>query len=1237
MKLSLLAVALFFFCNYSLSQKDAPVVGNAIDLVQFLNKDYESVAPEIRGEQLIRDRAKVIDIFRSYLRQLELDEYNEKVNVALGNKKDKKGLLFLRDDKFHFYVRKKEKHDAFKKAQIRNSTGELTVNKKSGDRKTTWESALVDTLEGLSEERSKAQQEFFDAQYAVDSAHLVELKAIYSSNTYLNRALSEFIKKYQFLHNVSRDPFADQGVSATVQKGLPFIGGDLAFETVIEGLSRFLAERIKEELTTYVISKLQEWLDEKRYTSPIEELSILLPSTMEYIMEFEASQLLNFPDEIKQYVEKDLNNILGNAVGLRESSSIKRLVQLYPDIDFAFEALELIPQLKKIKHPVEFLGVLENSDNLNRWEDSGEHVRHNIANAINMAILLGRSFTTLQGGQLEFANLEDVDLYLDNNHFFQLYFGFLYQQDAKYYQVNFIVNSQKKIETYVHEFSYELNEADTLVVMSAFISDSIYHGESGGIQILPNLPIIPALNGLSSDVQFELVSAEQVYVETTANKTGYVFIQGKDTIEVIKKNDLQLAINKIIRLQSDDPLVIHKGKNNVLDTLDSLRRKEIRIVFDSQSGITISYAPEIIRTISSAKKELKFEWNSGKVNVYTFKDTTDEFRLPLGSIMQEFMTYYDNEKIVELNTARTYFETLFSKMGVQVKEVNSLATEIRKVNKRGNNVPLKMACDFVDGNINFVESLASTGDEIWGFLLEEIHKEKRSIAYAKADSRSGAIKYQLVFKPGNQEIDFDIQLTKKVEPYVTTARSANQIILNLSEKNFANAILEAFEMIANLHDKNDFKEIIELTKLIKGITELEWREDLTNVFDLIHEPQLPSSEFLKKNKKKIKENAQIFYRLLSDWETFYIEQLSTEPENAQWKGTEQEPGTAYRLTKTKELMWYIYKGDHLGITTEHRECARKLIKDDYFGKIILSYYAQSKSEIFITQLICDRLANLKVLDRAGNEAVVFNSTELDELKKSMEKYVEATIGLIFSKRSDIKNAEKAFTEANSELTDFILRYIGNLDTKLRIDPNSEVFKLIHFLNDMAQSENAEDIQNAIENFALPSGSFVIKRQSVWTLSVDSYPGFIFGGERAVDRYSGAPAPAAAIGFTAPIGLTLAFGSKQGKCGSFGLFLPVIDIGAFTKFRFDPANNSSSFPEITFKNVFSPGAYFVWGIPKTPISVNLGLQYGPEIRSLNDDGSIANRYEAYRIGGALTLDIPLFKIYTQPRVFNKRKK
>jgi hypothetical protein len=205
-----------------------------------------------------------------------------------------------------------------------------------------------------------------------------------------------------------------------------------------------------------------------------------------------------------------------------------------------------------------------------------------------------------------------------------------------------------------------------------------------------------------------------------------------------------------------------------------------------------------------------------------------------------------------------------------------------------------------------------------------------------------------------------------------------------------------------------------------------------------------------------------------------------------------------------------------------------------------------------------------------------------------------------------------------------INYTSKLVSQISPGLDPQIISIIHLVNGMAQAKDSEDVQKAIEAFALPVGSYSVKRQAAFNVSINSYSGILLGADFA--QVDGKTKPAFSTGFTAPVGLSVSFGNVPlwGK-SALGLYIPLIDVGAVTRLRFDSKDNADVLPELSFKNIFSPGLYFTLGIPGSPFSLNLGGQYGPEFKQV---GGTAN-FSAFRVGAGLTIDIPIFNLYTRP--------
>ncbi len=399
--------ACLLFSSQLLAQKNAPVAGDAAMLTDLLKKDYNTLDPDARREQLAKDRTIVIGTLKRYL----TDE--QQINIK-SNPNEKVESCFME-------YKKAEQELTLYNTKV--SKGEAEINKIN---------QLITDSEGN-------KKEYYEKRYTSDIASFKKLIDVFKTeNQYLCYVSDAFHTKYEALQQFQDDQYAEASQESSIQKALPFIGGDLAFEVIIDGLSKFLAERIKEELTVAVIERVQDYLRNPKENDPLAELKVLLPRTQQYLLSFKASQMVNFPDEIKQYIEDDLKHLPENLGDLGNTPRIQRLVKEYPELDFALEALEFIPNLSKIKNPVDFFDLLENSRNISRWaQDETKPVQFNLANTLKLSSLLAHSLTVVDNGELRIAGADFLNAYGSEVPFYLMYVGFLHQQNTKYFHIEF--------------------------------------------------------------------------------------------------------------------------------------------------------------------------------------------------------------------------------------------------------------------------------------------------------------------------------------------------------------------------------------------------------------------------------------------------------------------------------------------------------------------------------------------------------------------------------------------------------------------------------------------------------------------------------------------------------------------------------------------------------------------------------------------------------------------------------
>ena len=212
------------------------------------------------------------------------------------------------------------------------------------------------------------------------------------------------------------------------------------------------------------------------------------------------------------------------------------------------------------------------------------------------------------------------------------------------------------------------------------------------------------------------------------------------------------------------------------------------------------------------------------------------------------------------------------------------------------------------------------------------------------------------------------------------------------------------------------------------------------------------------------------------------------------------------------------------------------------------------------------------------------------------------------------------------------------------DKVAMMLKYANFMAAIAEANSPDEMENAIELFALPPGSSQMKKQpGRFAVALNAYTGLAGGAE----YLNGQKAPKFFGALTAPLGLSLSWGlGKRGhndkvegdipekekddkdkvySWGSLGFFVPLIDVGAVTALRFKDST-AQDLPELTWGNILSPGLYVVYDLPgKLPIAVGYGAQIGPSLRKVTELGALVNK-SGWRHGFFATVDIPITYFY-----------
>jgi len=199
-----------------------------------------------------------------------------------------------------------------------------------------------------------------------------------------------------------------------------------------------------------------------------------------------------------------------------------------------------------------------------------------------------------------------------------------------------------------------------------------------------------------------------------------------------------------------------------------------------------------------------------------------------------------------------------------------------------------------------------------------------------------------------------------------------------------------------------------------------------------------------------------------------------------------------------------------------------------------------------------------------------------------------------------------------------------------------------FMTTVASAKSAGEVETAIETAALPSGSSRIKRETPFNVSLNAYTGLFIGYEQ-ISGMTSSGFQINNFGVAAPVGVAISTGGhsflgmfpKNEGHWSYSAFFSLLDLGAVASFRFQNSDSVAQVPTIKLQDIFSPGLFLSVGFPKCPLSLNIGAQVGPNLRSVSatENGTIVNKYQEnvyWRFSAALVVDIPIFNFYTKSR-------
>lgn len=320
------------------------------------------------------------------------------------------------------------------------------------------------------------------------------------------------------------------------------------------------------------------------------------------------------------------------------------------------------------------------------------------------------------------------------------------------------------------------------------------------------------------------------------------------------------------------------------------------------------------------------------------------------------------------------------------------------------------------------------------------------------------------------------------------------------------------------------------------------------------------------------------------------------------------------------------------------------VKTDVLNKLIAGRQKTDTDSLAIEQIASYANATVDLLQYAtriqqlSRFKDLITKNDLEQLKPYFDMATDIT-GMItdVNRRNYAGVINKAIRtyELLGFKQDTVVVKQGNAgETMVSGDIKSKLLKYGSLIASLGMANNSDDVAQVLETAAMPVGSARIKRNADFNVSLNGYVG-LYGGFEKING-DASKGTLNTFGLTAPLGVGLNWGHrvlfwKTTTEWSTSVYVSLIDIGAIAAFRF--GDSLSQAPNIQLKNIVSPGLFLSLGIPKTPLSVNLGAQIGPNLRTITSSSGAApaasfdsKTYTRYSL--SFCVDIPVFNLYTK---------
>lgn len=195
----------------------------------------------------------------------------------------------------------------------------------------------------------------------------------------------------------------------------------------------------------------------------------------------------------------------------------------------------------------------------------------------------------------------------------------------------------------------------------------------------------------------------------------------------------------------------------------------------------------------------------------------------------------------------------------------------------------------------------------------------------------------------------------------------------------------------------------------------------------------------------------------------------------------------------------------------------------------------------------------------------------------------------------------------------------------------KVLKYATLMASLAEAQTSADVQAALNSAIMPVGSSSQKYYTACSVTINSY----IGGAYYYANYAYFNNPGSmkikTLGVGLPIGVNVSVSTRSPVVGAVSLFASVIDLGAVASYRLNnpPDSKTQTLPAFTLQNLLAPGGFLVFNrIAKSPLALGFGIQRAPQLNSITNGNADLTTDPKWRIGAFLSVDIPLFNLYSR---------